>query len=459
MRNRGTSDLFTPLFRKTDDPQDSSSYVPINKVSFMISSSPKTIYLCKLYLDIWSTEYGSKIIKSTGIHPFKKVYWSYSDIHNSNKPADIKLNSTDYITSKSLNISLINQTSHHKKWFFMIKENFKTVPKDVEWFIILDDDTLPFIDRILSTLSKYDNPSNNSYFFHSPGERTSGLHLGNGGSGFIISRKLATMIIPELEDCNKYIQRRFYNGDIRLDHCIRYKTGTMPILDYGMFQMDLKGFSGDMTGFIEGYADKYILKSLHHLEKSKYLLFPSEFNTMMSQNGFNNVNYHKKMRGDLPLNLDFDTFSEPNYFSQAAHFARSLVISDNLFLKRFIILLKNKNEKYAGILNLGYSFVVFSSPYEKKNNFLKNEILDYLKGVEQTFTANIFVLYENLTRLLVPKNEKLKRFYFKKSIPDLKGKNSYWQEYCSISSPETVVKIHIDDNQKVSLSFFNFTYV
>lgn len=452
------SNEFTPLFEKASQTSKPNDYVPLNKISFMISSSPKTAYLCKLYLDIWSTKYGSNIVKSTGIQPLKEVYWSLSDLTDKKYSNETEFNSTRYIETNSYNISLINQTSHHKKWFFMIRENFKIVPDEIEWFIILDDDTLPFLDRILTTLTKYENPKDNSYFIHSPGERISGTHLGNGGSGFIMSRKLATMIIPELDDCNKHIRRRFYNGDIRLDHCTRYKTGTMPILDYGMFQMDKKGLSGDLTGFIENYADRYVLKCLHHLEKTDFFLFPKKFCEMMSQNSLFNVRYSKKYKKNIKLDLDFDTFADPNYFSQAAHFSLSLAISDNLFLNRFIIILNGKKQKFCGILNLGYSFVVFSSPIDKKKN-LKNELFEYLKGVENTFTSNNDVLYNNLTRLIIPKNNNLKRFYIKKIEYDPNGKNSYWQEFCSISSPETVVKIHVDDNQKVSLSFFNFSYI
>ncbi|KAK8898607.1 hypothetical protein M9Y10_000899 [Tritrichomonas musculus] len=459
LRKVSISKSFTPLFTEENkhsnkNPKD---LIPLNKISFAISSCPKTAYMCKLYLDMWSTRFGSKLVEKTGIRPHTEVYWNLYDVYPTNNKTFFP-NIKDYNTFKSYKITLINQSSHHRKWFYMIGENFKTAPSDVEWFVIADDDSLPFLDRLDEYLTEYKDPLNNPYFIHSPGERISGTHLGNAGSGFILSRKLAEIIVPQLDDCMKHIRRRFYNGDIRLDHCIRVWGKVMPVVDYGMFHLDPKSFKGDMTGFIEGYLDRYRFKGLHHLEKKFFNLFPTSFFDMMENNQLYNVNYIKKIPKKSQLNLDYDTFSNLSYFSPVAHFVNTSAISGDLFLKRYIIKLDDGKKILCGILNFGYSFVVFSKPLKKRTRPLRIEIQNYLKGVEKTFTP-FYDIYENLTRLLIPKNEKLKRFYYLRSVKDSSGKNSYWQEYCSVSSPETVVKIHVDDDQNVALSFFNHSHV
>lgn len=457
------STYFTPLFNTNNhNSENVNDYISLNKISFMVSSSPNSAYLCKLYLDTWSTQYGSNIIKKSGIRPLITVYWRYSDVFPINATEQKFTNMGDYDKIQSYKINLINVSSYHKKWVLMLTENIKVVPTDVEWFYMMDDDTLPFIDRVLPALSKYKDPHNNMYLIHSPGERITTTHVGNGGAGFILSRKMAETIIPNLTYCNNHLNRKHLNGDIRLDLCSRQITNSMPIFDYGMFHMDPKGFKGDLTGFVEGYIDKFVFKALHHLEKWKFYLFPKIFLRMMEANGLHNVRTVYKPKKGTELDLNFESFSDPKktFFSQAAHFTHTFAVSGDLFLKRYIIMVEKNNDQFCAILNFGYSFVVFDTKYfEKSNSKLLTEILHYLSGVEQTFEITESLLYHNLSRLLTPANTNIKRFYFKKATQDINGMNSYYQEFCLDSSPETVVKIHVDDNQKVSLVFFNSSYI
>ena len=231
---QNASPFFTPLFniKSLNSEKSTTKLIPLNKISFMVSSSPSSAYLCKLYLDTWPTEYGSNIVKNTGIHPLITVYWRNSDVFPIDPTQQKFTNLEDYEKFTSYKINLINLTSYHRKWIFMISENIKTVPSDVEWFYMMDDDTLPFLDRVIPMLSNYEDPLNNLYLIHSPGERITTTHIGNGGAGFILSRKMVETILPNLTDCNNHLNRKHLNGDIRLDLCCRSLTNITPTFDY-----------------------------------------------------------------------------------------------------------------------------------------------------------------------------------------------------------------------------------
>lgn len=445
-----TVKYFKPLFNKKLISKSHSSLIPLNKISFLISSSPSSSYLCKLYLDIWSTKYGSNLVKDTGIQPLKTVYWEYEDMHPTNL-SEVKFTNVDnYNQFTNYKITLINETDSHDKLSFMLAQNLKHVPSDVEWFVIMDDNTLPFLDRIASMLSKYDNPLKNPYLIHSPGDKTK-KHARNSGSGYYLSRKLVETIVPKLKQCDERL-----DNDARLDKCIRSITDISPIIDHGIFHMDPKILKGNLTGFIEGYVDRYNLKAIHNIEE--YYLFPEKFLKMMKENDLYNVKTVNPKSGSV-LNLSFDSFptSGNNFFSQAAHFANSAAVSGDMFLKRYIIMI-NKNERYfCGILNFGYSLIVFDIEYKQVRYMdLARELLKYLSGVEQTFEVISDALYDNLTRLLVPECKKVMRYYLKRTIIDKFGFDSYWQEFCGVSSPATIAKIYVD-NRKVSLDYLDYS--
>ncbi|OHS95333.1 hypothetical protein TRFO_38568 [Tritrichomonas foetus] len=397
---------FTPLFQKNPFPLPP---VSLDRISFMISSSPASAKLCDRYLKMWNSEFGSNIIKNTGMKPHHTVYWRTED-ESENLPKDYQ-------------IDRINESNYHFKWAYMIIENFKNVPNNVDWFVAMDDDTLPFLDRLLPALSKYPNPRDEIYYIHSPGERKSGTHTGNGGSGHIMSRKWAETVIPSLKECNSHIMKRIKNGDIRLDLCSRRILDQLPTYDYGLFHMDPKGFKGDLTGFVEGFLDRMNFKVIHHMEKYIYYLFPKSFGRLMMNNDIN--------------------------YTHTKHFVKSARISGDLFLKRFAM--RGQDDTYY-ILNMGYSFITIP-----RTN--KTAIDVYLNNVESTFTFTESLLYDELNTLLVPPNQEIKRFYLKNVIEDSLHPFAYWQEFSPIDSLNVAVRIYVDSYQRVSLNFLNATLV
>lgn len=447
------SNYFKPLFTENNSAfyfARNQKYPPISlsKIAFLMSSSPKNYYLSKLYIDVWSTQYGSTVVKNTGIRPRVNIYWGEPDVINQ-KP--MFQNLMDYNTTTDFNIFVYNEKNYHIKWALMIIDYMKKVPQEVEWFVLMDDDTLLFLDKIVKMLSEYKDPLKNDYFIHSPGERKSGVHIGNGGSSFIVSRRLMERVLPSFEDCvRNRVPRGNPNGDIKFDYCMRNLTGKLPHLEYGLFHMEPKAFRGDLTGFIEGYLDKMDFKVLHHLNKKNlYYLYSTDFINLMDRSEQYNVHLENR-RGQQNLVYNYDTFSNLNAFNAPAHFARSLCVSNDLFLKKYAIKFTSNDKTLYGILNLGYSFVVFDS-----TSSLKQNIEAYLEGVEATFDVTEQLLYDELSQLLKPKFQEIQRFYNKANTMDPMHPSAFWQEYCSPTSLETVISVYVDSYQKIYVNFFN----
>lgn len=423
-----TSEYFKPLYKTNQNTKQ--NLIPLNKISFMISSNPSSSYLCKLYLDIWSTKYGSKIVKNTGIEPYKKIYW--------------QLNSTMPKISNISNykITVINETNSINKWSFILTENYKSVQSSVEWFALIDDKTLPFLDKIDLMLSKFKDPLKNSYLIR--GRK-------NSESSFYLSRKLVETIIPKMNDkCEK--NENFVK-------CVRSIISEIsPKTDKGIFEMNPKLFKGNLTGFIESYFDKIDVKSLRNIhEEDEFYIFPKNFLNLMKQNKLYNV--QTRTNSDV-INLSFNSFPifGNNYFSQEAHFAFSAAVSGDMFLKRYIIMFsKNDQKYYIGILNFGYSLVVFDIEYKTgQNNYLLGEVLKYLSGVEKTFTVLSDDAYINLSRLLLPESKKILRYYLKRTAPFKIGFDTFYQEFCSVSSTSIIAKI-LANNHKISMEFIDYS--
>lgn len=369
--------------------------ISIDRIAVGISSYPDGTEMLREYLKYWADKDSSMLAKK-GYKINYTIFWSTFD--NGNAPLDLP-------------IKRINEKNSHKKWTLMILDLLNNSPDSVDWFYLMDDDTIPFFDKIIYQLSKYPNPRKEKYLLHSSGERISEKHLGNGGAGQFVSRALAMVFNDTLVDCMKSIPRGFSNGDVKLDICARKIEGTHLIFPSGMFHMDPKGFRGDITGFIEGFLDRNSLMSIHHFHKKFFNVFP------------------KKLR---------------NRDDAVRNFTRGGSAFGDRFLKRYIC--KPNNDKVY-ILNNGYSVVVFNS---KETQLISK----YLTHVEQTFETTPTVLYERLSKMLIPPIDQLERFYIQSIITDPLHTKRSWQYFNSYNQTDTSLviftdekgKIHCDDN-------------
>lgn len=422
-------EYFLPLFDKKSTSIQ-KNLLPLNKISFIVSANPSSLFNSKLRVDIWSTEFGSSIVKDTGIQPLKTVYCDAKEAKSENFTSPIEF-------SKNCKVKLIDEVNKIN----ILTDNFHNVPSNVEWFIIIDDKTLPFVDRIDLMLSKYANPLKNDYLIRGPKNKNK-TRSSSSGMTYILSRKLAEKIVQNQNKCE--------NGILK---CIRSITDISPIIDNGFLKLDPLVIKGDLSGLIENYVERLNLKSIQNIENDFYL-FPKQFLNMMKENYQFNVKI-----GSDKKNLSFNSFPIPgrNFFSQEAHFANSAAVTRELFLKRYIIMFTKNDRFYFGVLNMGYSFLVFNIEYKLYQHYeLVKEIMKYISGVEKTFEIIPDELYYNLTRLLMPQCKKLFRYYLKRTLQYKFGDNAFRQEFCGVSSPSTMAKIYVN-NQKVKLDYLDYS--
>jgi len=359
---------FTELMH-LGDPIPRASPLPLSKISFVISSCPGTHDMLSQYLGWWKSGFGSELIRQNPGEPPNLIYWGQDDTG---------------VIPPDFNIRRSNCSNYHRKWANM---GFDAAPLQpgVDWFVLMDDDTLPFVDNIARFLAAFPNPRQNYYFFHGPGERKSDNRLGNGGSGFYISRKLMVDAENFSRVCIQGMARRILNGDIRLDTCLRRFLDRNPDFVTAMFHLDPKVLQGDLTGLIEGFATKVGLLALHHIDKVRFRLFPKR--------------YMKHLSDDNPLR------EQTRIFYQATG-----TLGEN-FLTRHVLKLSDNR---SVILNEGYSVVFFPDSQVLP-------VVNYLMGVERTFKGTPFNLYSELLDLLIEPNPKLVRYYLKTIETDGNG--------------------------------------
>jgi hypothetical protein len=329
---------------------------------------------------------GSQLIRANSESLHCTIYWGPND--------------EGYIP-KHLNVRRSNQTNYHWKWALMAHDALEAEAPDVDWFILMDDDTLPFVDNVAGFLGTFPEPRRNYYFIHGPGERKSGNRLGNGGGGFYVSRKLVEDSGQIVRTCVRRIARRVLNGDIRLDTCLRRFLDRHPQFVTAMFHLDPKVLKGDLTGLAEGFFTKVGVIALHHIDKWKFELFPRA--------------YIEKCTNDQHLR------------AQTKSFIQSAGTLGRDFLKRHVMLL----ERRFVILNEGYSIVFFPDDHIFP-------VMTYLMGVEETFIATKVTLYDELLDLLVPPNQRLKRYYLR-NITDVEG--AIQQVYAHPEDPSLTVAV------------------
>lgn len=118
-----------------------------------------------------------------------------------------------------------HRTAHAIRTLRVIEETFKAdgIRKgEVRWYVIVDDDTLLFLDNLLEVLSKYDH---RKYFYIGMNSESVMANLiysfdmGFGGAGYALSYPLAKAVTKNMEVCIKAYPT-LLSSDHMLQSCI-----------------------------------------------------------------------------------------------------------------------------------------------------------------------------------------------------------------------------------------------
>jgi len=104
----------------------------------------------------------------------------------------------------------------------VVKETVDRGDKDVRWFVFGDDDTVFFVDNLVTVLSKYDHRKwfyvgSNSEFYDQNVRYS--FDMAFGGGGFAISASLAKVLAKVLDSCLMRYSH-MYGSDSRIFSCV-----------------------------------------------------------------------------------------------------------------------------------------------------------------------------------------------------------------------------------------------
>ncbi|KAL2336572.1 hypothetical protein Fmac_011018 [Flemingia macrophylla] len=145
----------------------------------------------------------------------------------------------------------------------IVKESFELGMENVRWFVMGDDDTVFFLDNLVTVLSKYDH--NEMYYVggNSESVEQNVIHfytMAFGGGGFAISYPLAKELVRILDGCiDRYAE--FYGSDQKIQSCIS-EIGVQVTKEPGFHQVDIRG---NPYGLLTAHPVAPLV-SLHHMD-------------------------------------------------------------------------------------------------------------------------------------------------------------------------------------------------
>ncbi|CAI0471898.1 unnamed protein product [Linum tenue] len=153
----------------------------------------------------------------------------------------------------------------------IIKESFelletaekKKKDDDVRWFVMGDDDTVFFLENLVTVLAKYDHEQ--MYYVGSNSESVEqdvihSYDMAYGGGGFAVSYPLARELVSVLDGCiDRYAS--FYGSDQKVQGCMT-EIGIPLTKELGFHQMDIRG---NPYGLLAAHPVAPLV-SLHHLD-------------------------------------------------------------------------------------------------------------------------------------------------------------------------------------------------
>ncbi|CAH8358433.1 unnamed protein product [Eruca vesicaria subsp. sativa] len=145
----------------------------------------------------------------------------------------------------------------------VVKETVDRGDKDVRWFVFGDDDTVFFVDNLVTVLSKYDYRKwwyvgSNSEFYDQNVRYS--FDMAFGGGGFAISASLGKVLAKVLDSClMRYAH--MYGSDSRIFSCLA-ELGVALTHEPGFHQIDVRG---NLFGLLCAHPLAPLV-SLHHLD-------------------------------------------------------------------------------------------------------------------------------------------------------------------------------------------------
>lgn len=145
----------------------------------------------------------------------------------------------------------------------IVKDVVDREPSEVRWFVFGDDDTVFFVDNLVTVLSNYDHES----WVYVGGRSESyeqnvanSFDMAFGGGGFAISSSLARVLARVSDSC---LMRygHLYGSDSRVFSCLA-ELGIGLTHEPGFHQVDLRG---NLFGMLSAHPLSPLL-SLHHLD-------------------------------------------------------------------------------------------------------------------------------------------------------------------------------------------------
>ncbi|KAL3826024.1 hypothetical protein ACJIZ3_022053 [Penstemon smallii] len=145
----------------------------------------------------------------------------------------------------------------------IVKESFELGSDNVRWFVMGDDDTVFFVENLLSVLNKYDYKE----MFYIGGNSESveqdlehSYTMGYGGGGFAISYPLAKELVRILDGCiDRYAD--LYGSDQKIGGCMS-EIGVPVTKELGFHQVDIRG---SPYGLLSAHPLAPLV-TLHHLD-------------------------------------------------------------------------------------------------------------------------------------------------------------------------------------------------
>ncbi|VVB02543.1 unnamed protein product [Arabis nemorensis] len=145
----------------------------------------------------------------------------------------------------------------------IIKESFELGLTNVRWFVMGDDDTVFFVDNLITVLNKYDH--NQMYYIGGNSESVEqdivhSYAMAYGGGGIAISYPLAVELVKILDGCiDRYAS--LYGSDQKIEACIS-EIGVPLTKELGFHQVDVRG---NPYGLLAAHPVTPLV-SLHHLD-------------------------------------------------------------------------------------------------------------------------------------------------------------------------------------------------
>ncbi|KAK4833546.1 hypothetical protein QYF36_006997 [Acer negundo] len=233
-------------------PSDSHEKTNISHIMFGIGGSANSWNDRRLYSDLWWKPNVTRGFVWLDEKPPENYTWPETSPAYRVSADTSRFNYTcSYGSRSALRIARI------------VKESFELGLDNVRWFVMGDDDTVFFVENLVTVLSKYDH--NQMYYIGGNSESVEQdmIHsytMAYGGGGFAVSYPLAAELVRVLDGClDRYAS--YYGSDQKVQGCIA-EIGVQITKEPGFHQFDIRG---SPYGLLAAHPVAPLV-SLHHLD-------------------------------------------------------------------------------------------------------------------------------------------------------------------------------------------------